>query len=348
MSALCALVALALPAAAREGPPTGAANRTRVNASHEPAASQGRRLGVAMDKDDDMSPGAWEAYASRYSPLYQQPGTYVPGVVHMQFYWQAQWNQGTVEALDCSRVVRVGGPVADGGKLLCDDVMPKPGEPCRVVSVSMATDFKFRFETDLHRLYPHCKIESYGQKASLLGGVLPKQTPDFLTYAPISMGRDSWKLFAAGEKVNLLSVKCAGCERSVLVEPFLRSLCPDQFFVEVRSGPAMSPRQKFYEVDKMLRAFNRTHGVFYKEPRTSVGDTTVVELSWRRRGPTAAPCPAAPVGGKHAGAHRAHSGAGGDHGHGAVRIMKSGTALHHSSGPPAKPRPRAPTSSRHL
>ncbi len=149
MSALCALVAIALPIAAREEPPIpmarpmGAADRTRLNASYGPRT--GRRLGTATD--DHGGAGAagwseWESYALQFAYNRESAARFGPRLINMQAYWQAMWNQGTDEALDCSRVVRVG-DVADlrlaslqvGGKLLCDDAMPKPGEPCRVVSL---------------------------------------------------------------------------------------------------------------------------------------------------------------------------------------------------------------------
>ena len=278
MSALCALVAIALPIAAREEPPIPMAE--------------------------------WERYAVQFAYNRESAAQFGPRLISMQAYWQAMWNQGTDEALDCSRVVRVGDPSTDGGKLLCDDAMPKPGEPCRVVSVSTSTDF--RFEADLHRRYPHCKIESYGQAPRSvdpsLGGGKPAPTPeppDFVTHAPISMGRDSWKLFAAGERVNLFRIHCEGCEEEALRDPFIRQLCPDQFVLElgakqhtqsVEHGSGLDATlrsvRNFYRFDQLLRSFNRTHGVFYKHPRLTVNDTAIVDLSWRRRG-SAADCAAA-------------------------------------------------------
>ena len=174
----------------------------------------------------------------------------------------------------------------------------------------MAADF--RFEADLHRLYPHCKIETYGQAPRSvdpsLGGGEPAPTPeppDFVTHAPISMDRDSWKLFAGGERVNLLRIHCEGCEEKALRDPFIRQLCPDQFVIELGAkqhtppvedgfGPPATLRSvlSFYRFDQLLRSFNRTHGVFYKQPRLTANDTAIVELSWRRRG-SAADCAAA-------------------------------------------------------
>jgi hypothetical protein len=68
-----------------------------------------------------------------------------------------------------------------------------------------------------------------------------------------------------------------GCEFSWL-SPFLKNVHTEQLLVEVHGS--MRPSK----VEALMLAFNRTHGIFYREPNLLFTDGTYIEFALRRRG----------------------------------------------------------------
>ena len=63
-----------------------------------------------------------------------------------------------------------------------------------------------------------------------------------------------------------------------MISPFLENVHTEQLLVEVHG--AMQPSK----VEALMRAFNRTHGIFYREPNLQHSDGTNIEFALRRRG----------------------------------------------------------------
>ncbi len=288
-----ALHALAAPALPEQPVLSSSSNETRSNTrlldeQTEPAPARGimgRMLGLL---DYLKGNGAFLAQGGHRPPRPQPRPVPVRKVAtpfrpvrmvdpyNILQYFESKWNTGTPDGIDCNHVIRVG-PRGDGGKLVCADAMPSPGQPCRVVSVGLGSDFGF--ESDLHRHWPHCVIDMYD------GTNWGRQYPVFPPY--IKFHKENFNAGFAqrlkgGTPISLFKIDCEGCEFTAM-EPFISQVCPEQFQVEVHGGGAYAGPSGYAKVDKLMRAFNRTHGVFYKEPNIQFTAGDCVEFAFRRR-----------------------------------------------------------------
>jgi hypothetical protein len=208
-------------------------------------------------------------------------GSHLVPRLNMREYFQGHWNPGTDVGADCARMRRVG-PSGDGGKMVCFDAVPKAGEECFVLSVGVGgppgQPPDFRFEIDLHRRLPHCKIDVYDGTNFGRGAI--RNAPHFVNFHAENFSPTTWKRYA-GRRIDMFKIDCEGCEFAD-VPPFLAHVPTEQLMVEVHGNK--SPHQ----VHKLMSELNATHGIFYREPNIQHSDGTCIEFALRRRSRTAA------------------------------------------------------------
>jgi hypothetical protein len=196
---------------------------------------------------------------------------------NMREYFQEHWNPGTHEGADCERVRRFG-PSGDGGKVVCFDAVPRTSEPCFVLSVGVGgppgQPPDFRFEIDLHRRLPHCRIDVYDGTNFGRGAI--RNAPHFVKFHAENFSPTTWKRYA-GRRVDIFKIDCEGCEFES-VPPFLEHVHTEQLLVEVHGN-----RWK-HQVEQLMTSLNRTHGIYYREPNIQHSDGTCIEFALRRRG----------------------------------------------------------------
>ena len=240
--------------------------------------------------------------------------------VDMSEYFQANWYPRTEDGADCAQMRRLG-PRGGGGKMLCLDVIPRPEEPCRVVSVD--TGSNFGFEIALHERYPRCEIDvrCFRAEQSSTPPLYPTlhpqpRTPRSSTHTHIqhlpnslmggrqvydgaSFGREPVRHVPSfisfhplnfrsrtwarfsGLRVDLLKINCEGCEFAA-VPPFVQHVCPEQLMIDVH-GTSNSGSDRHRQVQVLLTTLNRTHAIFYREPSMQHTDSTCIGFAMRRR-----------------------------------------------------------------
>jgi hypothetical protein len=194
----------------------------------------------------------------------------------LRSYLQGNWNPGTNEGADCAHMRRIG-PNGDGGKMVCFDILPKVYEECFVLSVGVGgppgQPPDFRFEIDLHKHLPHCKIDVYDGTNFGRGAI--RNAPDFVNFFAENFSPSTWKRYL-GRSVNILKIDCEGCE-FFSVPAFISNVNTEQLMLEVhgRLAPEL--------IHDFMSNLNKTHGIFYREPNIEFSDGTCIEFAFRKR-----------------------------------------------------------------
>ena len=266
------------PSHRRRSSTTGATSH--ADASIPSAASQ--RLAARLKA---MSDSRYTGSRSRYPPT-TRPAPTASSIFHNRFssvlavnmreYFQGNWNMGTHEGIDCARMRRVG-PAGDGGKMVCYDAIPPASQPCFVLSVGVGgapnAPPDFRFEIDLHRRFPHCKVHVYDGTNFGRGEI--RNAPSFVTFYPENFLPSTYERYR-GQRVDVFKIDCEGCEFQS-IKPFLSHVETEQLMLEVHGGG------RHRQVQELMTGINRTHGIFYREPNIQHSDGTCIEFAFLRR-----------------------------------------------------------------
>jgi len=175
------------------------------------------------------------------------------------------------------------GPEGEGGKVICETAMLRSVD-CLLVSVG--SNGQVEFESAVHTLAPHCKIDIWD--GTLNGGrmKLRRAIPSYATFIPSNFNAATWQHYQNYSRVDVLKIDCEGCEWRDL-EPWLNNVCTSQLLIEMHMTPATVHGGEF---KRLLTRLTRIFTLFYGEPNMACGwrDTTTracVELALVRRQP---------------------------------------------------------------
>ena len=259
------------------------------------ACKPARFLG-AMRAADLASPGNASAVAAAFFDACDDPRRW--NDYDVRKYLAANWHSGAPNGAQCVRLSRVGAFDADGGKAFCDVAELFAPRACHVVSVGSRGEVSF--ETEVHRLAPHCAIDVMD---GTLGTKARAAMPPFVNFTALNFDSRTWERYA-GRHVSALKIDCEGCEFAGLPS-WLANVCTDQIQIEVHGcelGANMrrindlqlgdATRSAAYvrarRVHELMVAMHGEYDVFHAEFAIAYGDGTCAEYALRRRRPCSA------------------------------------------------------------
>jgi hypothetical protein len=192
----------------------------------------------------------------------------------------------------------------DGAKRLCaPNATLASHAPCRVVSIGSNGDASF--EKAVHRLAPHCTIDTWDGTLTGSRLRLRKGLPRFISFHASNMDDATWQFYAGRvPHVNVLKIDCEGCEFSAL-PPFLAHVCVQQIHLELHgcacnhcvrphhnvsrcSARTMGQGEawwRYARVHSLLTLLSGEYRFYSAVPNTRFSDGTCVEYALERRVP---------------------------------------------------------------
>ena len=174
---------------------------------------------------------------------------------------------------------RIGGERdGDGGKWVCQALIPPAGKKCLILSIGSGHDFSW--ETEMHSSWPHCKIHVFDGTNYGLGA--PKNPPTFLTFHSrdfkIGINEELDSALEGGTQLDILKIDCEGCEYSSLM-PFLYKVTTSQVLVELHGCIHRSYAKNLFLMNSLSGMFS----IFSEEPNRKHSDGTCIEFGLARK-----------------------------------------------------------------
>jgi hypothetical protein len=216
-------------------------------------------------------------------------------------YFQNNWHPGSPAGSGCDQLSRIGRS-GDGGKTVCGiRQLLHTSQECQVISIG--SNGEPSFETAIHAIAPHCKIDTFDGTLNGTRQRLRSNLPEFVNFIAENANSETWqrysnRMLGGGGHISVLKMDCEGCEFETL-PPFVDNVCIDQILLELHAcggtlgSVGVNVERRVRRAHELLLRLDRTHSIFNAEPNIAYGDGTCIEYSFTRRVPCSMPLPRA-------------------------------------------------------